>query len=122
MENKLTELIEKSGNYHIATVNSDGAPQLRVFSSRAIIDGKFCICMGNLKAVYQQIKNNPMIALSGYINGYNWWRANAKAVEITNDSTKEQMFNKMPELVNLYKGRENEFSIFALENLIVEEF
>lgn len=121
MEQTLINLIERAGSYHIATV--DGSrPQIRVFSSRAIIDGEFCICMGNNKNVYRQIKNNPHIAISGYISGYNWFRATGEATEITSDESKAQMFEKMPELKGLYSGREHEFSIFAVRNLKVEQF
>lgn len=122
MEEKLLELVNRSKVYHIATVDQNNIPHIRVFSSNAIINSQFCVCMGNQKEVYKQIKNNSNIAISGYIDGYSWWRASAVAVEITSDDSRAQMFKKMPELIKLYQNREDEFSIFALTQLKVESY
>lgn len=79
MEEVLQYLIN-AGVYYLATVDSEGKPQVRPFGSHAIVDGKFYIFMNFPKSVYTQMMEHGYVQIAAMGKDHSWIRISAKAV------------------------------------------
>ena len=63
--NQILEFLKKNPTYFLATVDANGNPQVRPFGTIAEFEGSLYIQTGRSKAVYEQIKAHPRVAISG---------------------------------------------------------
>ncbi len=112
---RIYDFLKKCGTYYLATVDADGAPQVRPFGTIDIFDGRLCFQTGKLKPVSKQIHDNPQIAVSAF-DGERWIRISAVAVEEPRIEAQVQMLDAFPALKSLYKAGDGVTEIFKLEH------
>lgn len=110
---KILQFLNDAGTFYLATADENGQPHVRPFGAAAIIDGKLCICTNNQKAVYQQMKKNPKIEISGMAGG-KWIRLCAEVREDERRESKAAMLEAHPELGNMYSLDDGIFAVIAL--------
>lgn len=78
---EVLKFLRDNPTYYLATVDENGAPQVRPFGTIAEIDGALYIQTGKVKDCYKQMAANPKIAICGYDEkGGRWLRISATAV------------------------------------------
>ena len=103
---RIGEFLKKCHVFFIAT-DDDGQPRVRPFGAYLVIDGELYFMTGAGKAVYEQMKKNPRVEVSGYFEG-EWIRITGDAEFLDDPNLREaflkaspkraQMFYKMPKL------------------------
>lgn len=94
------DFLKKCGTYYLATVEGT-EPKVRPFGTINIFDGKLYIQTGKVKPTYRQIKANPNVEISAFINGQ-WIRLKGKLVEDDRREAKKSMLDAYPELRGMY--------------------
>ena len=92
---KVLQFLNDSKTFYLATAEENGQPHVRPFGAAAMIDGKICICANNQKAVYQQMKKNPKVEISGMAGG-KWIRLSAEVCEDERRESKAAMLQAHP--------------------------
>ena len=110
------EFLKKCGTYYIATVDGD-QPRVRPFGTVNIFENKLYIQTGKSKLVSQQMKKNPKIEICG-MNGSQWIRIQALAVEDNRVEAKQSMLDAYPNLKNMYSVTDNNTQVLYLKNAI----
>lgn len=110
----LSETIEKSGAFYLATVDGD-QPTLRPLGFKMVVENKLYLGVGTFKSVFHQIETNPKLQLVAFHDG-KWLRITAKAVIQNDPSLVEKCFEISPRLKPLYESNGWEMGIFSLEN------
>jgi len=89
------------------------------FGAAAIIDGKLCIVTNNQKVVYQQLKKNPKIEISGMARD-KWIRLCAEVSEDDRRSSRVAMMKAHPELVGMYNADDGIMVVFAMNGGVAQ--
>ncbi|MBQ9210303.1 MAG: pyridoxamine 5'-phosphate oxidase family protein [Clostridia bacterium] len=110
---KILQFLNDAKTFYLATVDENGQPRVRPFGAAAIIDGKLCICTNNQKPVYQQMKKNPKIEISGMVGGQ-WIRLSAEVCEDERRESKAAMLEAHPTLGRMYSLDDGIFAVMAL--------
>ena len=92
--------LKKCGTYYLATVEGN-EPKVRPFGTVNIFDGKLYIQTGKVKPTYKQIKANPNVEISAFMDGQ-WIRLKGKLVEDDRREAKKSMLDAYPELRGMY--------------------
>ena len=103
------DFLKKCGTYYLATVEGT-EPKVRPFGTINIFDGKLYIQTGKVKPTYRQIKANPNVEISAFMNGQ-WIRLKGKLVEDDRREAKKSMLDAYPELRGMYKSEIIFFSL-----------
>ncbi|MBR6397274.1 MAG: pyridoxamine 5'-phosphate oxidase family protein [Lachnospiraceae bacterium] len=112
---EIYEFLKSCGTFYIATIDGD-QPRVRPFGALAIIDGKICTASNNTKKVYQQIKANPKVEISGMAGG-KWIRFTAECYEDERREAKEEMLEKSPGLKSMYSVDDGIFCVLYFKNV-----
>ncbi len=112
---KVLQFLNDAQTFYLATVDENAQPHVRPFGAAVIFDGKLYICTNNQKAVYQQIKKNPKIEISGMVGG-KWIRLCAEVCEDDRLEARTAMLEAHPELGNMYKADDGIMVVLALVN------
>lgn len=112
---KVLQFLNDAQTFYLATAEENGQPHVRPFGAAVIFDGRLYICTNNQKAVYQQIKKNPKIEISGMAGG-KWIRLLAQACEDDRLEARTAMLEAHPELGNMYKADDGIMVVLALTN------
>jgi uncharacterized pyridoxamine 5'-phosphate oxidase family protein len=110
------DFLKKCRTYFIATIDGDQA-RVRPFGTVNIYENKLYIQTGKKKAVSKQIMKNPKIEISA-MNGDQWIRIQAVAVEDDRVAPKKSMLENYPELQSMYSATDNNTQVFYLANAI----
>lgn len=110
------DFLKKCGTYYIATVEGD-QPRVRPFGTVNIFENKLYIQTGKVKPVSQQMKKNPKIEICA-MNGGEWIRVQATAVEDDRLQAKESMLDAYPNLKSRYSATDNNCQVLYLKNAV----
>jgi uncharacterized pyridoxamine 5'-phosphate oxidase family protein len=108
------EFLKKCQTYFIATVE-DGQPRVRPFGTVEIFEGKLYIQTGKIKAVSQQMQENPRIELSA-VDGDKWIRVAATVVRDERVEAKQHMLDAYPMLQPMYKADDGNTEVLYLKD------
>ncbi len=112
---KALQFLNDAQTFYLATAEENGQPHVRPFGAAVIFDGKLYICTNNQKAVYQQLKKNPRVEVSGMADG-KWLRLCAEAHEEDRIEARKAMLEAHPELCGMYQADDGLMVVFALSN------
>jgi uncharacterized pyridoxamine 5'-phosphate oxidase family protein len=108
------EFLKKCGNYFLATIDGD-QPRVRPFGTVNIFEDKLYIQTGKKKSVSRQMKQNPKIEICA-LNGGQWIRIQAVAVEDDRVEAKQSMLDAYPNLKSRYSATDNNTQVLYLKN------
>lgn len=110
------EFLKKAGTYYLATVEGD-QPRVRPFGTVHNFEGKLYIQTGKKKDVSKQMKQNPKVEICA-MNGGEWIRIQALAVEDDRVEAKQSMLDAYPNLKNRYSATDNNTQVLYLMNAV----
>ncbi len=104
------------------TVDEEGYPKGRAFTSKIIYDGKLYIITGNAKRVYKQIVSNPKVEILAYqMKNQEYMRVDATAVISEDTVIKEAYLEKEPQVRGDFEGDAvPQMGLFFLKDASVE--
>ena len=106
-EEKIAQFLKESGMYYLATVDTEGQPHVRIFTSRVVADGKLYIQTNKQKDVFKQIIANPKVELCGFNKG-KWIRVTGELVHDDTAEARKKVLDGQPELRTAYHYDEND--------------
>jgi uncharacterized pyridoxamine 5'-phosphate oxidase family protein len=112
---RVVRFLGDAGAFHIATIDGD-RPQVRPFGAALNIDGKLTLCTGAWKNVAKQIAANPNVAISAMLADGRYIRISGRLADASTDESRGAFFAAMPNLAELYKGKEKEFLVLSFES------
>ena len=110
------DFLKKCGTYYLATVDGN-EPKVRPFGTVNIFEGKLYIQTGKIKPTYKQIKANPNVEISAFMNGQ-WIRLKGKLVEDDRREAKKSMLDAYPELRGMYNEDDGNTVVFYFEDAV----
>lgn len=108
------EFLKECVVFFIATEDGD-QPRVRPFGALNIFEDKLYIQTGKIKNVSKQMKNNPKIEISSFLNG-KWIRLEAEVVEDNRREAKVSMLDANPELKGMYSADDDNTEVLYLKN------
>ena len=106
-QEKIVDFLKNSGMYYLATVDSEGQPHVRIFTSRVVVDGKVYIQTNKTKEVFKQIIENPKVEICGFSKGQ-WMRVTGELVHDDTTEARKKVLDAQPELRTAYHYDEND--------------
>ena len=106
------EFLESAGVYYLATIK-DNQPYVRPFGTVLLFENKLYIQTGKVKECFKQMKENPYIEISAFLNG-KWIRISAKAVEDDRVEARRAMLDKYPDLRRMYNENDGNTVVLYL--------
>ena len=106
-QEQVVEFLKNSGMYYLATVDSEGQPHVRIFTSRVVVDGKVYIQTNKTKDVFKQIIDNPKVEICGFYKG-KWMRVTGELVHDDTVEARKKVLDAQPELRTAYNYDEND--------------
>lgn len=110
------EFLKKSGTYFLATVDGD-QPRVRPFGTAHIFEDKLYIQTGKVKDVSKQMIKNPKIEICA-MNGGEWIRIQALAVEDDRVEAKQSMLDTYPNLKSRYSATDDNMQVLYLKDAV----
>ncbi len=104
---QVNEFLGNAGMYYLATVDSEGQPHVRIFTSHSVVDGKLYIQTGNKKEVFKQLMANPKAEICAFSKG-KWMRITGELVHDDRVEARKAVLDAQPELRNVYHYDEND--------------
>ena len=102
---RIYDFMANAGYYFMLTVDQEGFPKGRAFTSRILYDGKLYIATGNAKRVYKQIEANPKVEILAYqMKAQEYMRVDAIAVIDRDPAVAEAYLEKEPQVRNDFEG------------------
>jgi uncharacterized pyridoxamine 5'-phosphate oxidase family protein len=111
---EVCEYLKNAGTFYLATVEGD-QPRVRPFGVVAIYEEKLYFQTGKKKSVYQQLKKNPKIEISGMADDSSWIRVQATAVEDDRLEARQYFLDKNPMLKGMYAADDGNCVVFYLK-------
>ena len=106
------EFLESAGVYYLATCK-DNKPYVRPFGTVMLFENKLYIQTGKVKNCYKEMKENPFVEISAFING-KWIRINGKIVEDDRVEARIAMLDKYPDLRRMYNENDGNTVVLYL--------
>ncbi len=112
---KVYDFIKECGTFFVLT-SKNNCPMGRPFGAIMEIENDLYVATSDVKAVYNQIKENENVQIVAIKSGTrDWIRVIGKAVECTDIDIKEKMLNECPVLKNHYSSADAEhYNIFKI--------
>jgi uncharacterized pyridoxamine 5'-phosphate oxidase family protein len=110
------DFLKKSETYYLATMDGD-QPRVRPFGTVNIFENKLYIQTGKKKDVSKQMKKNPKIEICG-MNGGQWIRVQAVAVEDDRVEAKQSLLDAYPNLKSRYSATDGNCQVLYLKNAV----
>lgn len=102
---KVHDFMTDAGYYFLLTVDENGYPKGRAFTSKIIYDGKLYIITGNAKRVYRQLVSDPKVEILAYqMKNQEYMRVDATAVISEDTVIKEAYLEKAPQVRGDFEG------------------
>ena len=108
------EFLKKCGVYYLATVEGD-QPRVRPFGTVNIFEDQLYIQTGKIKPVAHQMKANPKVEISGFVDGQ-WIRLAAEAVLDERIEPQAAMLDQYPNLKANYQPGDGNTEVYYLKN------
>ncbi len=108
------DFLKTCGTYYLATVEG-GQPRVRPFGTIDLFEGRLYIQTGKIKAVSQQMHQNPKIEICACAGG-EWLRVQALAVEDDRAEARRHMLEAYPELQRMYAVDDGNTEVFYLKD------
>lgn len=113
---KINDYLTETGVFFLATVDG-GRPRLRPLGAHLEMDGKVLFGVGDFKAVYRQLLENPNCEIVACKQDGHWLRYWGRAVFETDLKYAEAMLDGMPQLRSIYNDQTgNKMMVFHLED------
>lgn len=113
---EVCEFLKKCGTYYLATTEGD-QPRVRPFGTVNIFEDKLYIQTGKKKLVSKQMKKNAKVETCG-MNGGQWIRVQALAVEDDRVEAKQSMLDSYPNLKSMYSATDDNTQVLYLKNAV----
>ncbi len=113
------EFLKKCGTYYLATVDGN-QPRVRPFGTIDLFEDKLYIQTGKVKAVAQQMKENPKVEISAMSQDGKWIRILAEAILDDNIKAQEHMLDEYPNLKAMYKAGDGNTEVYYLKNAVAQ--
>ena len=110
------DFLKKCGKYFLATVDGD-QPRVRSFGTINIFEDKLYIQTGKVKDVSKQMMANPKVEICA-VNGGEWIRVQAIAVEDDRVEAKQSMLDNYPELQTMYSATDDNTQVLYLKDVV----
>ena len=114
---RIHEFLDEAGVFFLAT--EDGKqPKVRPLGAHIEMNGKEYFTVGDFKAVYRQMIDNPLVEISAFTpKDRKWLRYTGKAVFEDNKAVQEKVFEALPHLRQAYSEESgHKMMIFTLED------
>ena len=99
---RIHEFLNEAGVFFLATEDGKQA-KLRPLGAHIELDGKEYFTVGDFKAVYRQMAENPLVEIAAFTpKDMKWLRYTGKAVFEDNDAAREKVFESLPHLRQAY--------------------
>lgn len=113
---KINDFLNETGVFFLATADGD-QPKLRPLGMHMEMDGKLLFGIGDFKAVYRQLKENPKCEIAAVKPDGYWLRYTGTAVFEEDPKYAEAALEAVPHLRKIYNEESgNRMMIFRLEN------
>ncbi len=113
------QFLKSCGVYYLATVEGN-QPRVRPFGTVDLFENKLYIQTGKVKAVAQQMKENPKVEISAMSQDGRWIRIAAEAVLDENVEAQEHMLDAYPNLKAMYKAGDGNTEVYYLKNAVAQ--
>ena len=113
------DFLKGCGVYYLATVEGD-QPRVRPFGTVDLFENKLYIQTGKVKAVAQQMKENPKVEISAMSQDGRWIRIAAEAILDENIEAQEHMLDAYPNLKAMYKAGDGNTEVYYLKNAVAQ--
>ena len=110
------EFLKKSKTYFLATMDGD-QPRVRPFGTVNIFEGRLYIQTGKVKSVSKQMMANHKIEICA-MNGGEWIRVQAIAVEDDRVEARQSMLDGYPDLQSMYSATDGNTQVLYLKDAI----
>lgn len=124
MENlqRVYDFMRDAGYYFLLTVDENGYPKGRAFTSKAIMDGKLYLATEGKKRVFQQIQKNPHVEIMAYqLKNQCYMRVDATAVINEDSNLVKQYLAQAPQDRDRVQGdAEKQMRVFYLSDAKAE--
>lgn len=111
--NEVVKYLQECETFYLATVEGD-QPHVRPFGAACEFEGKVYIITNNKKDVYNQMKANGKVEISG-VNKGTWIRLKGVVKEDTRREARVAMMDANPSLQSMYNVDDNLMTVFAFE-------
>ena len=112
--NEVAKYLQECGTFYLATVEND-QPHVRPFGAVCEFEGKLYIVTNNKKDVYNQMKVNGKVEISGMNKG-TWIRLKGVVKEDTRREARAAMMEANDSLRSMYNVDDNLMTVFAFES------
>ena len=114
---RLHEFLNEAGIFFLATEDGPQA-KVRPLGAHIEMDGKEYFTVGDFKAVYRQMAENPLVEIAAFVpKDMKWLRYTGRAVFEDNPAVREQVFEHLPHLRKAYSEESgHKMMIFHLED------
>lgn len=103
--------------FYLATAEGNGQPHVRPFGAVCVYEGKLYIGTNNQKKVFDQMKKNPKIEISGMADG-KWIRLEAEAVHDARREARVAMMEDNEKILGgMYNVDDGLMEVFCLQNV-----
>ncbi|MDD3363396.1 MAG: pyridoxamine 5'-phosphate oxidase family protein [Syntrophomonas sp.] len=110
------DFLKKCGTYYLATVDGD-QPRVRPFGTVNLFEDKLYIQTGKVKDVSKQMMANPKVEICA-MNGGEWIRIQAIALEDDRVDAKQCMLDNYPELQAMYSATDDNTQVLYLKDAV----
>jgi len=110
------DFLKKCGTYYLATVDGD-QPRVRPFGTVNIFEDKLYIQTGKVKDVSKQMMANPKVEICA-MNGGEWIRIQAIALEDDRVDAKQSMLDNYSELQAMYSATDDNTQVLYLKDAV----
>ena len=120
---RIHEFIDQAGVFYLATEDGN-QPKVRPLGAHIEKDGKEYFTVGDFKAVYRQMAENPLVEIVAFTPAdRKWLRYTGKAVFVDSDEIREEVFAHLPHLRQAYSPESGrKMMIFTLEDAAASIF
>jgi len=112
--NEVAKYLQECGTFYLATVEDD-QPHVRPFGAVCEFEGKLYIVTNNKKDVYNQMRVNGKVEISGMNKG-TWIRLKGVVKEDTRREARVAMMEANDSLRSMYHVDDNLMTVFAFES------
>lgn len=112
--NEVLKYLQDCGTFYLATAEND-QPHVRPFGAVCEFEGKLYIVTNNQKDVYNQMKVNGKVEISG-MNKDTWIRLKGVVKEDTRREARVAMLDANESLRSMYSVDDNLMTVFAFES------
>lgn len=113
--------LKESNIYYISTVDKEGNPHVRPFTSYDLIDNKLYIQTSKLKKCFKEMINHPGIEISTFNKG-RWIRLVAGLVHDDRVEKRKQVLDDIPSLRSMYDENDGKCAVLYLTNAKADIF